>query len=80
MSNLHVLVGREYGRADARWVNFDSCLISIELATVFAVGPMCVWMMYAIASRAPYRHFLQIVVSVCELYGGTVYIYVKCAS
>lgn len=43
----------------------------MEMATVLFVGPMCVWLVFAIAYNKPYRHFLQITISVSELYGGT---------
>ena len=71
-TQLVALLGREYGRADVRWNQFDSCLISMELLTVLVLGPLCLLTAYTIVKRAPCRHFLQIIVSVCELYGGRV--------
>jgi len=62
---------REYGRADRRWAFvFDDCIVSLELLTVYLVGPLCVVALYALITRQRYYHFVQIVLCVCELYGG----------
>lgn len=62
-------IWREYGRADARWAVRDANVISIEILTVL-VGVLCLFMIYGTIYRAPWRHVLQMVVCVAELYGG----------
>jgi F0F1-type ATP synthase membrane subunit a len=62
-------IWREYGRADARWAVRDVNVISLEILTVF-VGVLCIFQAYAVATRASYRHPLQMVICVAELYGG----------
>ncbi|EDV25797.1 uncharacterized protein TRIADDRAFT_24579 [Trichoplax adhaerens] len=61
---------KEYGKADSRWIHFDTGLISLEILTVMFCGPVCIWLIYAIVNNKHYRHFLQITLCVCELYGG----------
>ncbi|KAM6177702.1 emopamil-binding protein-like [Rhynchocyon petersi] len=61
---------KEYGKADTRWLYFDSNILSVELITVFLDGPLALFLIYAIVKEKYYRHFLQITLCVCELYGG----------
>ena len=63
-------IWREYGRADARWAVRDSTILSLELLTTLLLGPLCLLAAYAVYARRPYRHLLQLVISVSELYGG----------
>lgn len=60
---------REYGRADHRWAVRDPTVISIEILTVF-VGILCLFQIYGTYSKSSWRHPLQIIVCVSELYGG----------
>jgi hypothetical protein len=62
-------IWREYGRADARWAIRDPVVISIEMATVL-MGVLCLFMIYGVLKRASWRHPLQIIICVAELYGG----------
>lgn len=62
-------IWREYGRADARWAIRDVNVISIEIATVF-VGVLCLFQLYGIWYKKGWRHPLQIIICICELYGG----------
>jgi hypothetical protein len=61
---------REYARADSRWAGRDPNIIAIELVTVFLLGPACLLAAWAIYHRRPYRHVLQLGISLLELYGG----------
>ena len=63
-------VWMEYGKADRRWQQVDATVMSIELATVGFVAPLCFLLVYGIYHRRPWRHFVQVIVCVCELYGG----------
>ncbi|XP_007944563.1 emopamil-binding protein-like [Orycteropus afer afer] len=60
----------EYGKADARWLYFDANLMAVELLTVFLDGSLALFLIYAIVKEKYYRHFIQITLCVCELYGG----------
>ncbi|XP_032170690.1 emopamil-binding protein-like [Mustela erminea] len=61
---------KEYGKADARWLNFDPTIVSLEILTVVLDGSLALVLIYAIVKEKYYRHFLQITLCVCELYGG----------
>ena len=63
-------IGKEYGKADKRWLVSDPTIVSLEVLTVLVDGPLCIMLVYAICKERYYRHWLQIVLSVCELYGG----------
>lgn len=60
---------KEYGKADARWVYFDPTIVSVEILTVTLDGSLALFLIYAIVEEKHYRHFLQITLCVCELYG-----------
>lgn len=62
--------GREYGKADYRWLVADPTIVSLELLTVVLDGTLCLILIYAILTHQPWRHFIQITLCVCELYGG----------
>ncbi|XP_004714137.1 emopamil-binding protein-like, partial [Echinops telfairi] len=61
---------KEYGKADARWLYFDPNIVAVELLTVFLDGFLALVLIYAIVKEKYYRHFIQIALCVCELYGG----------
>uniref|UniRef100_A0A8I3X703 EBP like n=1 Tax=Callithrix jacchus TaxID=9483 RepID=A0A8I3X703_CALJA len=60
---------KEYGKADARWLYFDPTIVSVEILTVALDGSLVLFLVYAIVKEKHYRHFLQITLCVCELYG-----------
>jgi hypothetical protein len=60
---------REYGRADSRWAVRDPNVISIEILTVL-IGVLCIFQIYGTYFKTKWRHPLQIVICVSELYGG----------
>ncbi|KAJ7376987.1 hypothetical protein OS493_031259 [Desmophyllum pertusum] len=68
----HILaeVWKEYGKADARWLYSDPTIVSLEILTVAITGPLALLLIYAICCNKHYRHFVQITLCVCELYGG----------
>jgi len=69
--SLFLETWKEYGRADARWAQaLDAVPVSLEVLTVYVVGPLCLLLIYARLTRAPWYHFVQIVAATCELYGG----------
>lgn len=64
------LVWKEYAKADVRWGISDPTIVSLEFLTVTIVEVFAVGTVYAIVKEKYYRHFLQICLCVCELYGG----------
>lgn len=60
---------KEYGKADTRWLYLDPTIVSVELLTVVLDGLLALLLIYAIVKEKYYRHFIQISLCVCELYG-----------
>ncbi len=60
---------REYSRADARWAVRDANVISVEILTV-VMGILCLFQIYGTFMKTSWRHPLQIIICVSELYGG----------
>ena len=65
--------GREYAAADSRWGTADPTVVSLELLTVLAAGPLAAFIVYQIVKRDPARHYWIIVLNTAELYGGYVF-------
>lgn len=70
---------REYAKADARWGGTDLTVVSLELLTVFVMGPVAVWICTCLARssnatgrspRSGSEWFWMIVLATGELYGG----------
>ncbi|XP_074520585.1 emopamil-binding protein-like [Halichoeres trimaculatus] len=61
---------REYGKADSRWLVSDPTIVSIEILTVVLASLLGVLLIHAVIQDGHDRHFLQISLCVCELYGG----------
>ncbi|XP_030610085.1 emopamil-binding protein-like [Archocentrus centrarchus] len=61
---------KEYGKADSRWLVSDPTIVSIEMLTVIFASMLALLLIHAILKDKYYRHFLQIALCVCELYGG----------
>ncbi|KAJ7344276.1 hypothetical protein JRQ81_000226 [Phrynocephalus forsythii] len=47
--------GKEYGRADARWLHSDPTIVSLEILTVFLDGLLALILIYAILKQKHYR-------------------------
>ncbi|XP_029282950.1 emopamil-binding protein-like [Cottoperca gobio] len=61
---------KEYGKADRRWLISDPTIVSIEILTVVLGSLLALLLIHAVLKDKYYRHFLQVALSVCELYGG----------
>ncbi|KAK7730387.1 hypothetical protein SLS53_009005 [Cytospora paraplurivora] len=59
-----------YARADRRWAGADTGVISLELLTVFVVGPLACLVCYDIARRNPRANIIMTIIATAELYGG----------
>ena len=62
--------GKEYAKVDFRWGTADPVLISLEIPTVLAAGPLGCYVMGQMIRDDPARHYWIIVLSTLELYGG----------
>ncbi|KAI0222481.1 Emopamil-binding protein-like [Lamellibrachia satsuma] len=61
---------REYGKADKRFLVSDPTIVSMAIPTVLVCGPLCLGLIYSIVRQRSYRHWLQVALCVCELYGA----------
>ena len=49
---------------------YDSTALSLKLIIVLAMGTLALACAWAITRRAAWRHVAQLIISICELYGG----------
>lgn len=70
--------GKEYAKADSRYATRDAFVISMEAVTAFAWGPLCFVVACGVLGRAPWRHWLTVLVSLGQLYGDVLY-FATCA-
>jgi len=47
--------GKEYGKADSRWLFSDPTIVSLEILTVVITGPLALLTIYAIIREKHYR-------------------------
>ena len=47
--------GKEYGKADSRWLYSDPTIVSLEILTVVITGPLALMLIYAIYFNKHYR-------------------------
>lgn len=66
-------IWKEYAKADSRYASRESFTICMEFATAFIEGPCCFMILYGIAKRRSWRHVLQLMVSLGQLYGDILY-------
>ncbi|KAK3325518.1 Emopamil-binding protein [Apodospora peruviana] len=59
-----------YANADLRWAGVDLGVVSLELLTVFVVGPMACLVCYDIAMKNPRANITMIMLATAEIYGG----------
>ena len=51
-------LGKEYGKADSRWLHSDPTIVSLEILTVFLTGPLALLLIHAISYNKHYRSVL----------------------
>lgn len=62
---------QEYAKADRRWGGVDLNIVSLELLTVFVMGPLAIYVCYLLWKRDNARAmWWMTVIAVSELYGG----------
>ena len=68
------VTGREYGNADKRFLVSDPTIVSMAFPTVIVCGPLCLLLIASIVRQHHSRHWLQVALCICELYGGEIFI------
>eukprot|EP00899_Mesostigma_viride_P022943 jgi/Mesvir1/3833/Mv19799-RA.1 len=72
-SNFFHEMWKEYSKADSRYAARESGVVAIESLTAFVVGPLCFITSLGIYKGASFRWSLQMITSMCQLYGDVVY-------
>ena len=62
-----MLAGKEYGKADRRWLVADPTIVGMGLARMLVADPLCCVLIHAIVRGANYRHLVQVSYCVFEL-------------
>lgn len=68
--SLPLFLGNEYSKSDFRWNIYDPTVLSLELLTVLVAGPLALVIAWTIITNNKYRHPLQLIICVAEIYGG----------
>ncbi|KAK3186388.1 hypothetical protein K4F52_004926 [Lecanicillium sp. MT-2017a] len=69
---------KEYALSDSRYLTMDAFMFCMEAITSVFWGPMSLLCAYSIVYDLPWRHSLQTVISLGQLYGDVLY-YGTCA-
>ena len=56
MTCAYCTIGKEYGKADSRWLHSNPTIVSLEILTVVITGPFALWLIYAMCRDKPYRY------------------------
>lgn len=64
---------KEYGKGDSRYITSDPFTVCMETITAFIDGPLAFIAVYAFVKNRPYRHVIQVLLSLCQLYGDVLY-------
>ncbi|CAO2841128.1 unnamed protein product [Amaranthus hypochondriacus] len=64
---------KEYSKGDFRFLQIDSTILTLEGISVFILGPTNLLVVFAIATRKSYKHVLQLMLSIGELYVVVIY-------
>ncbi|KAL2870721.1 EXPERA domain-containing protein [Aspergillus lucknowensis] len=69
---------KEYSKSDSRYLTNNSFVMCMETVTAVCWGPLSFLLAYFITSGNPFRHPLQLIISLGQLYGNVLY-YGTCA-
>ncbi|KAL5343577.1 3-beta-hydroxysteroid-Delta(8),Delta(7)-isomerase [Aspergillus crustosus] len=69
---------KEYSMSDSRYLTSNSFVMCMETITAVCWGPLSFLLVGLIITENPYRHPLQIIISLGQLYGDVLY-YSTCA-
>ncbi|XP_050186242.1 3-beta-hydroxysteroid-Delta(8),Delta(7)-isomerase-like, partial [Myiozetetes cayanensis] len=65
--------GKEYAKADSRYMTSDDFTVAMETVTAWAWGPLSFLTFLAFLRHHPSRYVLQLIVSLGQLYGDVLY-------
>ncbi|XP_002738369.1 3-beta-hydroxysteroid-Delta(8),Delta(7)-isomerase-like [Saccoglossus kowalevskii] len=71
--NILSQLWKEYGKGDSRYIISDNFTVCMENITAWFEGPGCFLVAYALLNRKSYRYVAQMLVSMGQLYGCTLY-------
>lgn len=65
--------------SDGVFFRSETCMVAVESVTTFFDGPLCLLTAAALFSPAlySYRYLFQLVVSLCQLYGDTLFFFTE---
>jgi len=66
-------VWKEYAKGDSRYMSDDVFTVCMESMTAWVDGPLAFLALLAFLQNKPYRHLVQITLSLCQLYGDVLY-------
>lgn len=69
---------KEYSLSDSRYLTRDSFVVCMETITAVFWGPLSFMCAYSIVDNRPWRHPLQAIISLGQLYGDVLY-FATCA-
>lgn len=72
-SSLFGQLWKEYSLSDRRYMTRDPFVVCMETVTAFCWGPLSCVVAWCIIKENPFRHPLQLVVSLGQLYGDVLY-------
>ncbi|CAG5118687.1 unnamed protein product [Candidula unifasciata] len=64
---------KEYGRCDSRYISSDTFTVCMERITAVIDGPLALMTFFAFMNGSNYRYALQMILSLCQLYGDVLY-------
>jgi cholestenol Delta-isomerase len=65
--------GKEYSKADSRYVTRDAFVVAMEAVTAFVEGPACFAVVYGLLYHKAWAQTTQLLVSAGQLYGDVLY-------
>ncbi|ESO95822.1 hypothetical protein LOTGIDRAFT_188540 [Lottia gigantea] len=66
-------VWKEYSKGDSRYLTSDTFVLCMESITAAIDGPLSFLALVAYFRQSSYRYILQLIVSICQLYGDVLY-------
>ncbi|KAL4808661.1 Emopamil-binding protein [Aspergillus unguis] len=65
---------KEYSLSDSRYLTSHAFVMTMESVTAWAWGPLSLLLVLLIVKDSPYRHPLQLIISLGQLYGDVLYL------
>ena len=72
-TNPILVAYREWCQTDRRYCARDACVMTFQGLTALYGAPLCLLLIYAIRARAWWRHVVQILLCLPQMYGTLIY-------